>query len=98
MESFVKATIKWETIIVGDFPSIASSELDDADPVDPELLCTSYPTSIDDLYICAREASIDGKGGVLGSATPVYGRTTGVVNPRTGEEYIVLQCFTRRQR
>jgi hypothetical protein len=85
MEAFAKAKQKWENIIVGDLPSFSSSELDN----DPQLRCTGYPSTIDDMYLCGRETSIDGPGGVLGSATPLYTRGSGVVNPRTGEEYRV---------
>jgi hypothetical protein len=90
MESFAKAKQKWESIIVGDLPSFSSSDLDN----DPQLRCTGYPSTIDDVYLCGRETSIDGPGGVLGSASPLYTRGSGVVNPRTGEEYRVT--FTGR--
>ena len=85
MEAFAKAAQRWEGIIVGNLPSISSSEL----PQGPDFPGTGYPSTIDDLYIYAREASIDGEGKIVGYAAPRYWRGTGVVNPITGNEYQV---------
>jgi hypothetical protein len=88
MEAFAKATQRWEGIIVGDLPSFSSSELYQGSDVTG----TGYPSTIDDVYIYASEASIDGEGSILGQAGPWEWRGTGVVNPRTGEEYQVARA------
>ena len=85
MESFSKAKDKWQTVIVGNLPSTSSSELEST----PDITCTGYPSTIDDLYICAREESIDGPDGILGSAATVYTQYSGEINPLTGQEYVV---------
>ena len=90
MEGFAKVTQKWESIIVGNLPSISSSEI----PKEIYYTGTGYPSIIDDVYICATDASIDGEGDgniniLLGSAAPLSWRGTGIVNPLTGDKYQV---------
>lgn len=68
---FTSATERWESIIVGDLPSVASSGGRFSSGCSP-------PTTIDDSYICARYVNIDGPGRVLGSAGPTYVRGSGL--------------------
>ena len=82
MDSFARAMQRWESIIVGDLPSMSSSGLNTT-------TCTGYPSEIDDVYICGQVVSIDGEGSIIGQAAPLKTRSSGVVNPRTGEEYQV---------
>jgi hypothetical protein len=68
--AFVNAAAKWQSIITGNLPSVP------AQLGNPS--CGSNPPSlnmtIDDLLIFARIETIDGPGGILGSAGPCYFR------------------------
>lgn len=60
---FDAAVEKWGQIITGDLPDFngrlgGTSE------------CGTWPTQIDDVYICGKYQSIDGIGGILGQAGP----------------------------
>lgn len=60
------AKSKWEQIITGDFPDMSPPSETYANAI-----CPNYPTStIDDLYICAKDQDIDGVYNVVGSAGP----------------------------
>ena len=67
---FTDAVERWESVIVGDLPNIASSGGSFSSGCSP-------PSTIDDSYICARYVDIDGSGRVLGSAGPTLVRRTG---------------------
>jgi Leishmanolysin len=91
MDAYGAAKQRWESIIVGNLPGRTPSlELNST------FACTGYPSRIDDLYICGREVVIDGPGRILGSTLPLYGRGTGVINPRTGIEYLVTLVVQMR--
>jgi hypothetical protein len=68
---FHAAAEKWESIITGDLPSVATSQIG----VNPRAGCT-YPSIIDDLYICGVLAPIDGPGLIAGIARPTWMRVT----------------------
>lgn len=63
---FEGAARRWEEVIRGDLPNIPQASL----PARTDN-CT-WPSQIDDLYICAKFAAIDGPNGVLGYAGPDY--------------------------
>jgi hypothetical protein len=69
--AFTRAAQRWESIIVGDLPSVASRNLQYS-LYDGCVI----PNTIDDLYICAIYSDIDKAGGVLGSAGPQDTRGT----------------------
>ena len=46
MRDFGQAVARWESVILGDLPSIESALLP------TNITCTGYPAIIDDLYIC----------------------------------------------
>jgi hypothetical protein len=58
---FQNAAIGWGNIITQDLPDVPSNDV----YYNPPSGCT-YPTIIDDLYICGKYGKIDGRGGVLG--------------------------------
>lgn len=68
---FTNAAERWESIIVGDLPNVASSGGSFSSGCSP-------PSTIDDSFICAKYVSIDGPRGVLGSAGPSYVRGSGL--------------------
>jgi hypothetical protein len=67
---FKNATMRWESIVVGELSNVSTSSLR------APLPGCAYPTIIDDLYICATFASIDGPLQVLGYASPLYIRAS----------------------
>jgi hypothetical protein len=67
---FQEAVTLWESVVVGDLPDVASSDFDKA----PMEGCT-YPTTVDDLYICGTSTTIDGVGLVAGQARPTFIRS-----------------------
>ena len=86
MEIFAVAKAKWQEVIVGDLPSQTSFGL----PNDPDFMCTGYPSNVDDIYLCGKDAFIDGPGRVLGGAAPLFGQELeGRINPLTGQPYFV---------
>lgn len=62
---FTNAAQRWESVVVGDLPSVLRSRLRFSLPTG----CT-VPVTIDDLHICGLYSSIDGPLKVLGSAGP----------------------------
>jgi len=68
-DAYLSARAKWMELIVGDLPSITSDEIGNADDC-----VNDFPANVDDLHICARDAEIDGPGGILGQAGPFWGR------------------------
>ena len=68
---FTNAVERWESVIVGDLPPQASIGGSFSSGCSP-------PLTIDDLYICAQYATIDGPGRVLGSAGPTWIRSSGL--------------------
>lgn len=85
MDAFGKSKERWEKVITGNLPSVPSNSLPGYD----EYICNNYPSSIDDVYICAEDADIDGESGILGGAMPIWAQTTERTNPKTGEPYLV---------
>jgi hypothetical protein len=77
MGDFGEALATWMNVIVGDLEEIPSSLLPEAST------CTQYPETIDDLYICGASNSIDGPGGTLGFARPLFRRSASLL-PITG--------------
>jgi hypothetical protein len=67
---FTNAAAKWQSIILGDLEDISSVGL-----TAPDQGCT-YPSVIDDLYICGSFGTIDGSYNVLGYAGPTYIRSS----------------------
>ena len=69
-QAYTSARNKWMDMIVGDLPSVPRRNVNAPD------WCTlnGYPASIDDVHICGKDESIDGRGGVLGRARPLWGR------------------------
>jgi len=82
---FVDAAARWEQVVVGDLPNIASQRILDSFPVTglPAEGCT-YPEIIDDLYVCSVYRAIDGPGRVLATALPTFWRLPSNL-PITGE-------------
>ena len=76
---FADSESRWESIVRGDLTSFSSAVL-----TSPPAEGCSYPSVIDDLYICARYVPIDGPLKVLGSAGPLYYRTSNFL-PITGD-------------
>ena len=64
---FTDSKLRWESIIRSDLPSIPGDLLS----VPPLEGCV-YPSIIDDLYICAQFAPIDGPFNIVGSARVIY--------------------------
>jgi hypothetical protein len=83
MDAFAKAKQKWESIIIGDLPNYPKTSFGDLTGT----VCTNFPLTVDDVYICGKESIIDGPGKVLGRAGATYIRGSGVTNPRTGQQY-----------
>jgi hypothetical protein len=81
MDSFARAKQRWESIIIGNLPSRPNTTLGST-------TCTGYPSTVDDVYICGKESIIDGPYGILGSAGWRWARGSGVINPRTGQQYL----------
>ena len=69
--SFIEAAARWENVITGDLSAVFP-------PGDakPQYSGCSYPLllPVDDIYVCARVAKGDGKGGTLAFAAPDYYR------------------------
>ena len=63
---FTNAKSRWESVIRGDLSNFSTASSQG---------CV-YPSLVDDVYICSRFVAIDGPGRVLGSAGPIYFRTT----------------------
>ena len=74
---FQNAMDRWSQIIVGDIPDFRGN-------LDGGSSCGSWPSSIDDVYICGVYKFIDGPGGILGSASPRHYRPKEGL-PLTGE-------------
>lgn len=68
---FVTARNTWLSKITGDVASFPTGGLSAV------YACNAYPPTIDDIYLCGRYIEIDGPGGVLGSAGPIYVRSSG---------------------
>lgn len=65
--AFDEAANRWEEVIVGDLVDIDTTGLVSNN-------CPNLPPIIDDVFICATIAPIDGVGGVLGTAGPEFVR------------------------
>jgi Leishmanolysin len=65
---FTDATARWQSIVIGDL-----SDIYVGDGVKSPGGCT-FPSTIDDVHICALYGAIDGPGRVLGYASPSYTR------------------------
>ena len=61
---FSQAAAKWKNVIKGDLPDVAPGSNK------PTYSGCNYPALIDDVYVCARFAKDDGKGGTLAYAGP----------------------------
>jgi hypothetical protein len=87
MDTFARAKQRWESIIIGDQPDFPKTDFGDI----TDTVCTEFPSTVDDVYICGMESVIDGLGNegsnILGSAGPTFVRGSGVINPQTNEEY-----------
>lgn len=73
-EAFASAETRWETIITGDLPDLLANA--------PAATCDNNPQVselVDDVIIFVTLESIDGPGGVLGSAGPCYVRVPGTL-------------------
>ena len=70
MLAYQYAIKHWRNIIVGDLESVSTAGFAD------DGCAASYPEIIDDMHICGRDTEIDGVGGVLGSASITYVRST----------------------
>jgi hypothetical protein len=70
MLAYQYAVEHWQSIIVGDKASVGTADFAD------DGCAASYPDVIDDMHICGRDATIDGLGGILGSANINYVRST----------------------
>ena len=75
-DAFASAAARWMQIIIGDIPDVALA-------VSAGQACSNFPTpaiseTIDDVIIFVQLTSIDGPGGVLGSAGPCIRRTQGL--------------------
>jgi hypothetical protein len=57
---FYAATSKWTKVITGDLPDVSIPGGSSS--------CGLWPDRVDDVYICGKFSTIDGPGGVLGSA------------------------------
>lgn len=81
MSYFVDARKKWESVVVSNGLYYART-----DRLSTEYTATgSYPSVIDGIYIASYVASVDGAGGILGSAGPVYTfKRNGLRRPITG--------------
>jgi hypothetical protein len=66
---FEDARERWRSVIVGDLTDISSQGL-------RTMNGCSFPSVIDDLFICTVYGNIDGVGGTLGQAGPTYWRTS----------------------
>lgn len=71
-DAFRLAAKRWSSVIVGDLPDAKLTK-----SMKASSRCENIPDIVDDIYICSRIIPIDGKGGVLGSAGPDFGRNTG---------------------
>jgi Leishmanolysin len=67
---FTNAAAKWQTVITGDLSNESTKTL----PARTDG-CT-YPSTIDDVFVCAQYQVVDGPGAILGFAGPEYVRTT----------------------
>jgi hypothetical protein len=68
-QAFIDAAARWSEIIIGDLPDMVV-----ANPDTISENCNNVPDNIDDVYICASIAVIDGVSGILGQAGPDVGR------------------------
>lgn len=82
MVYFAKARDAWERVIVSN--DIYYTEM--ADMARDYTATGNYPSVIDGLYIASNVGGIDGEGGILGSAAPIYYVTfeDGIRRPVTG--------------
>jgi hypothetical protein len=79
--AYIKAKARWEEIVVGDMPGGGAGGLGSAGLYQ----CSGgyartdddTNTLLDDIYICGKDACIDGPGGILGRAFTVYVRGDG---------------------
>ena len=82
--AYITAREKWTSLISSN--NINNPEGEDTTGLTYQELCSSngagYPPLLDDIYICGRDAEIDGPGEVLGRAGPTYAWNTGL--PATG--------------
>ena len=79
----MSARAKWMEMVVGDLPSVQNGTIDRQGGC-----INALPANVDDLHICGRDRGIDGQGGTLGSAGPLYLRTdptTGKITTVTGD-------------
>lgn len=84
MSSFVNARETWESIVVSNGMYYTNTGALNTDYT----ATGSYPSVIDGVYIASYAKDIDGKGGVLGAAGPVYVfRSSGLRRPLTGLMY-----------
>jgi hypothetical protein len=74
---FRNAVATWGKVITGDLPDFDYNFKSNSS-------CGPWPSHVDDVYICGKYASIDGPGGVLGSAGPRHYRPS-LGLPITGE-------------
>jgi Leishmanolysin len=67
---FANAAARWQTVITGDLSNEPTRNLP------PRTDGCTYPSTIDDVFICAQYQAVDGPGAVLGFAGPEYVRST----------------------
>jgi len=70
--AFTDAQARWDSIIVEDLPDVTIT------PGSIECPGATIPEVIDDVFICATIQTIDGVGGILGSAGPTMTRGNGL--------------------
>jgi hypothetical protein len=81
-DAFVRAAAQWESVITDDLPDVPSTDFDKP----PGTTGCSYPSTVDDLYICGTFSEIDGVGMVAGRARPTFIRNrAGGRLPSAGE-------------
>ena len=68
--SFLAARDRWSSVIDGNLASTSLSG------IPSRFLCTPHPSRVDDVYVCAKGASIDGEGGIIGHSLVPYHRRT----------------------
>lgn len=72
VDAFTKAAERWEKVIVGDLPDFPAGSVNDW--FQGFFAGASYQGAVDDLVIGYEITEIDGPGGTLGSAGPVFTR------------------------
>ena len=66
---FEAAAARWESVIIGDLSNVPSSII----TVAPSFGCT-YPSTIDDLFICSVLKTMDGSGNLIGTGRVTFVR------------------------